>query len=156
MLRSPRSYPATDVGLKRPADATASSFKVKPRASRARRRARPISRAIDAMWRPHRATTRSWEVKRTLEQLRRGCYAVRTTPRPYLSSPARTIVRQDTLRRTRSAALHLAPIVGQPTGDAGLHRWFVTASTSFGRIAITLLRERDMRCRVATTLIGLA
>ena len=43
-------------------EATASCFKVNPRASRARRRARPISRAIDAIWRPHRATIRSWEV----------------------------------------------------------------------------------------------
>ena len=45
---------------------------------------------------------------------------------------------------------------GNLTGDGGLPRWLVTASTSFGRIAITLLRERDMRCRVETTLIGLA
>jgi hypothetical protein len=51
MLRSPRSYPATDVGLKRPAEAAESSFNVIPRASRARRRARPISRAMDAMFR---------------------------------------------------------------------------------------------------------
>jgi hypothetical protein len=42
------------------------------------------------------------------------------------------------------------------TGDGGLPRWLVTASTSFGRIALILLRERDMRCRVETTVIGLA
>lgn len=45
---------------------------------------------------------------------------------------------------------------GNLTGDGGLTRWLVTASTSFGRITITLLRERDMRCKVETTLIGLA
>jgi hypothetical protein len=47
IFRSPRSYPATDVGRNRSADASARSLRVIPRASRARRSARPISRAMD-------------------------------------------------------------------------------------------------------------
>src|SRR5207253_10845098 len=93
--------------------------------------------------------------ERTLEQLRRGCYAVR---RPQDRIFPRLLGRlcDKTPRGGRAPRPSTCPIVGQPHRRRGFPRWLVTASTSFGRMAITLLRERDMRCRVETTLIGLA